>query len=574
MNKTLCTWRAGSCRITRGQTVVGVCAILVLYFFSCVAMAQNDVGSIVGFITDSSGAAVPSAAVEVTNEGTGEKRTVNSDASGHYTVPNLSPAIYTLTANAKGFQKYETRNNVLASNSTISINAALTVGQESQTIEVTATAALLQTQSAAVQSEITGQQVQKQELNGRNPIYMTQFLPGVVSTATLGDFNYAFNSGDTFNINGARTQDTLYTIDGAPAVRTRDDGEIIAGVKSDAVQEMQILTADYSAEYGGASGAQVRIVTKSGTTNFHGTAYEYLRNSAMNANTWSRNLNPATRFPSPFVYNNFGFSVGGPVWSPKVPILSRLRNKFFFFVAQDWVRYRFATTNDEVVPTNLMRQGNFSELLGANPYYPAGTKIYEPGTCPVLGAASCVAYPGNVIPQSQWSQNGMAIINAYPAPTPGFQQGADNWAGSAAAPQNQRIGQINGDLLITANNHITFRRSDDSYNSLSPFSTTLNLIQEFQTRPNQTIALGWTATLSPTMINEAHFSVSIDDVFNSLLASSAGLDRSQYGIDFPYIIPGAKSAPGKIPTVSLPVFQSLAGGPLPIQVIWHYLRRV
>ena len=85
----------------------------------------------------------------------------------------------------------------------------------------------------------------------------------------------------------------MYTIDGAPAVRTRDDGEIIAGVKPDAVQEMQVLTAAYSAEYGGASGAQVRIVTKSGTTNFHGTAYEYLRNSAMNANTWTRNLNPA-----------------------------------------------------------------------------------------------------------------------------------------------------------------------------------------------------------------------------------------------------------------------------------------
>ena len=136
-----------------------------------------------------------------------------------------------MTAEATGFQKFESTHNVLASNSTISIDAKLTLGEATQTVEVTATAALLQTQSAAVQSEITGQQIQKQELNGRNPIYMTQFLPGAVSTATLGDFNFAFNSGDAFNINGARTQDTLYTIDGAPAVRTRDDGEIIAGVK-------------------------------------------------------------------------------------------------------------------------------------------------------------------------------------------------------------------------------------------------------------------------------------------------------------------------------------------------------
>jgi hypothetical protein len=565
MNNILCRLYTLRRQKTTCAGMVCLCAMMLLNVFSHPALAQNDVGSIVGFVTDQSGAVVPSATVVVTNEGTGEKRTVTTDASGHYAIPNLVPTSYTLTIESKGFEKFSSGHNTLASNSTIAIDAKLTVGEATQTVEVTDTAAFLQTQSAAVQSEVTGEQVQKQELNGRNPIYMAQFQPGVVgdTQVTLGDFNYAFNSGDQFEINGARQQDTLYTIDGAPAVRTRDDGEIIAGVKSDAVQEMQILTANYSAEYGGASGAQVRIVTKSGTTNFHGAAYEYLRNSAMNANTWSRNLNPATQFPSPFVYNNFGFAVGGPVWSPKVPILRSLRNRFFFFINEDWVRYRFADTNDETVPSNLMRQGNFSELLGPNIFYPAGTKIYEPGTCPVLGAPTCVAYPGNIIPQSQWSPNGMAIINAYPAPTPGFQQGAFNWAGSAAAPVNQRIGQINGDLLITQNNHLTFRRSDDSYSALSPLSTGLNLISEFQTRPNQTIALGWTWTISPTMINEAHFSVSIDDVFNSLEASSPGLDRGQYGIDFPYIVPGAKSAENKIPTVSLPVFESLAGGPYP-----------
>ena len=539
--------------------------MLLLNLLSHPALAQNDVGTIVGFVTDQSGAAVPGATVIATNEGTGEKRTVTSDSAGRYTLPNMVPTGYTISVEAKGFQKFESTHNVLASNSTISIDAKLTVGDTSQTVEVTATAAIMQTQSAAVQSEVTGDQVQKQELNGRNPIYMTQFLPGVVSTATLGDFNYAFNSGDAFIINGARPQDTIYTIDGAPAVRTRDDGEIVAGVKSEAVQEMQILTADYSAEYGGASGAQVRIVTKSGTTNFHGSAYEYLRNSAMNANTWLRNQNSATHFPSPFRYNNFGFAIGGPVWAPGVPFLDKLRNRFFFFVNEDWIRYRFATTNSATVPSNLMRQGNFSELLGTNPYYPAGTKIYVPGTCPTVGAATCQAYPNNIIPQSQWSQNGIAIINAYPAPTPGYASGANNWTGTAAAPVNQRIGQINGDILITPNEHLIFRRSDNSYTSLSPFQTTLNLIQEFQTRPNQTLALGLTSTISSTMINEAHFSASIDDVYNSLLATSPGLNRSQYGINFPYIVPGTKSAPGKIPTVTLPVFQSLAGGPYPSQ---------
>ena len=396
-----------------------------------------------------------------------------------------------MTAEATGFQKFESTHNTLASNSTISIDAKLSLGAATQTVEVTATAALLQTQSPAVQSEITGQQIQKQELNGRNPIYMTQLLPGSVSSATLGDFNFAFNSGDAFNINGARTQDTLYTIDGAPAVRTRDDGEIIAGVKPDAVQEMQVLTAAYSAEYGvlrrpSPHCNQVR------TTNFHGTAYEYLRNSAMNANTWSRNLNPATRFAPPFVYNNFGFSVGGPVWAPKVPILDGLRNKFFFFINEDWIRYRIAATQNMTVPTALMRQGNFSELLNpSNPYYAGGKQLYVPATCPVYGAATCVPYLGNVIPPAQLSPNGIGILNSYPAPTPGYQNGTQNYAGSLPNPQNQRQGQINGDLLITANQHILFRRSDNSYYQLSPYNQSNPLVPITFERPNQVNALGW-----------------------------------------------------------------------------------
>jgi Carboxypeptidase regulatory-like domain/TonB-dependent Receptor Plug Domain len=564
--------RGGKSSAARSRRGIGarisysLAALTIVFwiFFAGTAFAQNDVGSIVGFVTDSSGAVVPNAKVIIKNEGTGESRTVSTDGSGHYAVPNLSPTVYTMTAEATGFQKFESTHNVLASNSTISIDAVLTLGAASQTVEVTATAALLQTQSAAVQSEINGEQIQKMELNGRNPIYMTQFLPGVSSTATLGDFNFAFNSGDSFNINGARTQDTLYTIDGAPAVRTRDDGEIIAGVNVDAVQEMQVITAAYSAEYGGASGAQVRIVSKSGTTNFHGGAYEYLRNSAMNANTWSRNLNPATRFPSPFVYNNFGFLIGGPIWAPKVPFLDKLRDKAFFFVNEDWVRYRFAATQNMTVPTALMRQGNFSELLNpSNPYYAGGKQLYVPGTCPVYGAATCVAYPGNIIPTAQLSPNGVGIMNSYPDPTPGFQQGSQNYAGSLPNPENQRKGQINGDFLVTQNNHLLFRRSDNSFYQLSPYNQSNPQVPIIFERPNQTISVGWVWTISPTMINEAHASVSVDDVYIQAAPGGAGYDRGAFGIDFAYIVPGSKASEQKIPTATMPTFSSIAGGPYP-----------
>jgi hypothetical protein len=540
------------------------CCILLASLCSRPVYAQSDVGSIVGFVTDQTGAVVPNAKVTVTNEGTGETRVVTADAEGHYTVPNLSPTIYTITAEAAGFEKFISAHNRLAANSTVEVDTHLAIGSAAQTVTVSDTAVILQTQSAAIQSEITGTQVQTQELNGRNPIYMAQLLPGVISSATLGDFNFAFNSGDTFEINGARVNDSRYLIDGVMATRTRADGQIIAGVKPDAVQEMQVLTGDYSAEYGSASGAQVRIVTKSGTRNFHGTAYEYLRNSAMNANLWTLNLAGQPRVP--FVYNNFGFAVGGPAWIPGFKAMDRLRDRFFFFVNEDWVRYRFDATQTMAVPTTLMRTGNFSELLSANPWYPV-TQLYDPSTCPRVGDASCVPIPDNNLATykggSLLSPNGIGILNSYPTPTPGLSGVSQNYSGALPDPENQRQEQLNADLLLTQNHHLEFRRSFDSYYQLSPFNQSNPQVPIVYNRPNQTMSLGWVWTISPTMINEARMGVSVDDVYIGAAPGGAGYDRSAFGINFPYILAGEKASENKIPTASVPTFSSIAGGPYP-----------
>ena len=546
--------------------LVYVCISLLAYTCPKTAFAQSDVGSIVGFVTDQTGAVVPNAKITVANEGTGETRVVTSDAEGHYTVPNLPPAIYTIKAEAPGFEKFASTGNRLASNNTVEINAHLAVGSAAQTVTVNDTEVILQTQSAAIQSEITGTQVQTQELNGRNPIYMAQLLPGVISSATMGDFNFAFNSGDTFEINGARVNDSRYLIDGVMATRTRADGQIIAGANVDAVQEMQVLTGDYSAEYGSASGAQVRIITKSGTRNFHGTLYEYLRNSAMNANTWTLNLAGQPRVP--FVYNNFGFSVGGPAWIPGVKAMNFLRDRFFFFVNEDWVRYRFDSTQTMTVPTALMRQGNFSEMLSpTEPWYKGSVQLYDPTTCPKVGASTCVPIPNNDLSTykggSLLSANGIGILNSYPLPTPGFQSGTLNYSGALPDPENQRKGQLNADLLLTQNHHLDFRRSDDSYYQLSPFNQSNPQVPIVYNRPNQTMSLGWVWTISPTMINEARMGVSVDDVYISAAPAGAGYDRGAFGINFPYILPGAKASENKIPTASVPTFSSIAGGPYP-----------
>ena len=539
------------------KQALGLAAPLLL---ALAAYGQSDYGSIAGFVKDPSGGVIPKAKVDVKNEATGADHPVSTNGSGYYVVPNLPPGFYSVAAEAPGFKKFETTHIKLDANSALSVDAPLVVGSAAETVEVTAEATVLQTESGAVQSEVTSQQLQSQELNGRNPLYGAGLLPGVRASATAGDFNFSVGAGVPFQINGARAQDTIVTFDGAPAVRTRANGAVIGVADVDAVQEIQIMTADYGAEYGRAAGGQIRVVSKSGTKDFHGSAYEYLRNSDLNANTWTRNLSTSTTNAAPFRYNNFGWTVGGPAWFPKLN--EKWRERVFFFVAEDWIRYRLVDTQTQAVPSTLMRQGNFSELLGSNPFYKTGTVIYQPSTCATVGAASCVPFPGNIIPQSQLSHNGAAILSAYPASTPGFVSGTQNWLATAAHPINQRKGTVNIDLQLNEHHRISGRRTDASYFEYQPFDQGSGITGKYFNRPNQTNTVSWLWTVNPTLINEARITLSLDDVYIPVNTALAGFNRSQFGIDYPYLIPG-KDINGKIPTVNVPTFYGLAGGPYP-----------
>ncbi|HUO31781.1 MAG TPA: carboxypeptidase regulatory-like domain-containing protein [Bryobacteraceae bacterium] len=535
--------------------------IVVFLFITAIALAQSDAGSIVGFAKDPSGAVIPNAKITLTNEGTKLSRVTTTNASGYYVVNSLPPGAYTITAEAAGFKKFVSETNRLEPNSTLTVDVSLTLGQTSETVEVQGSAVVLQTESAAVQNEVTGTQVQDEELNGRNPVYMVQFLPGVRGGGTIGDLNFTSTGGQSWQINGARTWDTLVTFDGAPAVRTRANGAVIGSADVDSTAEIQVLTADYAAEYGRAAGGQIRIVGKSGTRDFHGDLYEYFRNSDLNANTWSRNLSPTTDFTTPFRYNNFGGTIGGPIWVPGMS--QKFRERLFFFVGEDWIRDRNTDTQTQAVPTDLMREGNFSELLSPNPWYSGTHVIYDPTTCPTLGASSCVPFPNNTIPTNRLSPNGIAIIDAYPAPTPGYLQGNQNWIAQAAHPYNQRKDTLNIDIQATDKQRISGRRSFAQYYEYQPFDQGSGETGKYFRRPNQTNTVSWLYTISPTVINEARVSFSLDDVYIPVNTALPGFNRSDFGIDYPYLFSG-KDIPGKIPTVNIPSnFYSLAGGPYP-----------
>jgi hypothetical protein len=526
---------------------------LVLLLCTSLAFAQSDLGSISGFVKDPSGAIVPRAKVSVKNE-SGLERQATTNDSGYYTVTNIPPGQYAIRVEVAGFKKYESAGNKLDASGALSADVTLTVGAATETVEVSGTATVLQTESAAVQKNVTREQIDSLELNGRNPIFMANLTPGTRG-GNLAGLSFGMSQGPS-NINGARTPESLITYDGAPAVRTRSNGSAIGAADVDSTQEIQILTAAYSVEFGRSSGGQIRILTKSGTSQFHGSAYDYVRNDVFNANTWTRNKTPGQQFTAPINYNQFGYNVGGPFYIPGK--FNNDKSKVFWYWGQEWVRYRFTdlTNTSFTVPTQLMRQGDFSELLDpSNVFYGKVVTIKDP----VTGTA----FPGNIIPKNQLSPNGLGILKAWPAPNLGaFINGKTNWSLALDHPQHQRKDTLAVDMNLSDRQRIQFRRMNYAFWEYQPLDGGTNETPKFFNRPNQTNSLNHIWTISPTMVNELLATASLDDVYIPVDGANF-LDRTKVGLNYPYIFPQGKLIPTRIPTVNMTGFTQLSGGPYP-----------
>src|SRR6266705_1803392 len=250
--------------------------------------AKFDSGQISGYVRDASQAVVAGATVVAVNEGNHEQRQTTTNQSGYYAFPNLSVGSYTLSAEAAGFKKSVQTQVGLSSAGKINVDLIMTVGALSESVEVKASTSQVQTESAQVGRTVESKQIQDLTLNGRNPIYLALLKPGV-SGGSIGTFDPDSVSNGSFNINGGRNDEYNVMIDGAVGTRTRSSGSMLGAQDVDTIQEVQILTANYNAEYGRSSGGQIRFVTKSGTQSFHGDLVENFRNSVLDANTWTRN---------------------------------------------------------------------------------------------------------------------------------------------------------------------------------------------------------------------------------------------------------------------------------------------
>ncbi len=526
----------------------GALLLVVLLAFAYGGFAQSDNANVNGVITDPSGATVPRARITIKNQATGLTRETVSNESGVYSIPTVPPGMYTLTVEAAGFKKFESKDNKVDPSVPANLSATLTVGQLTETVEVTASVTALQTESGALGKVVEGKQIQDIQLNGRNPIYLALLKPGVRG-GSLASFSYGLTTAG-LNINGSRTQDNLITYDGAVGVRTRSNGTSIGTADLDETAEVQILTSSYSAEYGRSAGGQIRVITKSGTSDFHGSAYEYFRNAALDANSWSRNRNPATNSVAPFKYNQFGYNVSGPVYIPKY---NMDRSKVFFTWAQEWAKQRTESTNTRRVPSLRMKGGDFGELLTPSIWFSNPQIIKDPNTG--------VPFAGNVIPKSRQSPNGMALLAVFPDPNLATPLGTSNWYGLAASPTDQRKDTIGIDVLPSTRDAVRFRGQLYHYLNINPFQTTYLFSARTFDRPNQTGSVNWTHTFSPTLLLETLLTASRDQVFIRM-TDTPEFDRTRYGLNYPYIYPG-KDRPNKLPAVDIPGFNGYTGSPYP-----------
>lgn len=428
---------------------------LALCALAVSTLGQTFYGSIVGAITDSSGAPMSGAAVTLTNTSTSERHTAATSADGGYRFVNLVPGTYSAVVEKPGFKRM-TRDGITIEVAAVArLDIAMELGDVTQSIEVSAAAPLLQTENASLSQVVAPRSVQELPLNGRNVLNLVSLSPGVVpqgsSDGNLTGKN-VFAAGN-YQIGGGTANQAASYYDGVPVNITY--GNITALVPSqDAVSEFRVQTSNNTAEYGRYTGGVINLASKSGTNAFHGSAYEFLRNRSLNAANFFANKTGAGK--APFVQNQFGADIGGPI----------RKDKTFFFFGYEGYRARQGNLFSETVPTVAELQGDFSGYLNSSG---AQIPIYDPMTqCGQYNNAACgsgavqrTPFPGNVIPANRISSVALKILALpeYGLPNTAGQRFTNNlnYARNAATGGDNDQINIRGDHQLSSKQRLLAR---------------------------------------------------------------------------------------------------------------------
>jgi hypothetical protein len=502
--------------------------------------AQFGTGEISGVVTDPSGAAVSHAEVKILNEGNGQTKSVLTDEQGRYTALDLLVGSYTVEISATGFRGYLRQGVALVSGSHVGVNATLQLGSVSETVEVSASGAQIETLSAQVGRVVEGKILQDIPLNGRNITSIMLVKPGITSTAAANAFRPT-SDARSYYINGSRAENTNLTLDGVSMLNGRNNLKGVSIVSVDAVAEANIVTSTYPAEFPRAGGGQVQFVTKSGTKKLHAMVYDYLRNDAFDARSFQTAAKQKLR------YNQYGFSLGGPVVIPKV--FNKDRDKLFFFANTEFITRRGQNIDLSVVPTVAERAGDFN-----------GSRLFP---CPKDGPSGA-PFANCTLPTSRLSQNGLGILNLYPLPNV-IGQPSFNFRQVSPSMEDVRTSTFRVDYL-KGSTRIFWRGLDTVDHSFG------NRVTNFPSAPIDTevigrsTALNVTTTVSPTKLNSFRFGASArtdTSLVKPFSGSFQDYSRAKLGINFPYLLGNDKELVDKIPTVIVSGIATVDGSPYP-----------
>ena len=477
----------------------------------CSLFAQQS-GTINGQVTDATGGAIPNALITLidTAQGTAFKATTNS--AGEYSVPALAAGTYTLQVTAPGFEKFEATGIVLRVSRTERVDARLSVGTVSEEVKVSGSElGTVQTESPEISFTITGKQITQLVLNGRNFTQLVTLSPGVINNTGQDEGETGVAGSVEYSVNGGRTEYNNWELDGASIMDNGSNATLNVYPDVDAVAETEVLTSNYGAQYGRNASGTILSQTKSGTEHFHGDAFEFVRNNIFNARNYFQTTVPE------YKKNDFGFTIGGPVYIPK--IYNPAQKKTFFFYSQEWRKEVVpGTVFNQAVPSNAERTGNFSDIC------PDPTGSYA--NCPTIPGSGGVYYPNNQVPVDP---NGTALLALIPAANIG--SGASSvYQASPAQFTTNREELFRIDQVVNDKWRGFYRFIYDSWATVSSSPTfqgnAFPTVQNSFAGPGIDMVASLTYAASPSLVNEFVADYTTDHI--TLLNISPGIGRENF----------------------------------------------
>ncbi len=513
-------------------------ALLLCFCFVLPVAGQKFTGTIRGNVTDTSGAVVPGAEVSIKSEGTGEVRTVTSNAQGEYVAPELLAGNYTITIKKANFKEWISRGLELHVSSIAVADAVLQVGNINEQVTVEANAVQVDTSSGSVGNVVEGNEVRELPLNGRSFVQLTQLMPGVSPQAAFDSKNKGLMAGVDFSVNGNNTTGNLFLVDGVNDNDIGSNRTILVYPSVDSIQEFKILRNSYGPEYGQAMGAVVNIVTRGGTNQFHGAAYYFGRNDALNASDYFNNLYGLPK--DKLRRNDWGYNLGGPI----------VKNKLFFFWSEEWNHELRGKARSANVPTLAEKNGDFSTLRTASD----GSLCENVPTDPATGAAL------TNVPAT--SPAGAAIVQLFPDPNiaPGQvnPSNCNNWAVTMTSPIYWRQESIRMDYQLGSGWTLFGRYTQDHWSQ--PFPSTLGFwgddsypsVESSWIQPGYQATIRLTKVLGNTAVNDFQISYAA----NRITADRAGTN------------PGLNDQIAQVFTPDFPLSDKQSGAQMGYPVFW------